>query len=50
MFLAPGLEMPLLLTDLFIISQNFPGEHIENYFSCCQTEIKCAESAVQNNF
>lgn len=40
MYLAPGLEMPLLLTDLFIISQDFPRECIENSFSCRQKEIK----------
>lgn len=47
MFLAPGLEMPLLLTDSFIISQHFPGECIENCFSCSRRVIKWAESAVQ---
>lgn len=47
MFLAPELEMPLLLTDLFIISQDFPQEYIENSFSCSLKEIKWAESAVQ---
>lgn len=47
MYLAPGLEMPLLLTDLFIISQDFPWDCIENYFSCSQKEIKWAESAAQ---
>lgn len=47
MYLAPGLEMPLLLTDLFIISQDFPREYIENCFSCSQKEIKWAESLVQ---
>lgn len=47
MFLAPELEMPLLLTDLFIVSQDFPREYIENSFSCSLKEIKWAESAVQ---
>lgn len=47
MFLAPELEMPLLLTDLFIVSQDFPQEYIENSFSCSLKEIKWAESAVQ---
>ncbi len=50
MYLARGLEMPLLLTDLFIISQGFPRECIENSFSCRQKEAKWAESAVQKNF
>uniref|UniRef100_A0A3P8U5M5 EMI domain-containing protein n=1 Tax=Amphiprion percula TaxID=161767 RepID=A0A3P8U5M5_AMPPE len=50
MYLAPGLEMPLLLTDLFIISQDFPRENIENCFSCSQKEIKWLVSAVQRNF
>lgn len=48
MYLAPGLEMPLLLTDLFIISQDIPRECIENCFSCSQKEIKWAESARKN--
>lgn len=47
MFLARELEMPLLLTDLFIVSQDFPQEYIENSFSCSLKEIKWAESAVQ---
>lgn len=40
MYLAPGLEMPLLLSDLFIVSQGFPREHIENCVSCSQKDIK----------
>ena len=40
MYLARGLEMPLLLTDLFIISQDFPRECIENCFSCSQKRNK----------
>lgn len=50
MYLAPGMEMPLLLADLFIISQDFPWECIENSFACSQKEIKWVKSAVQKNF
>lgn len=45
MYLAPGLGMLLLLTDLFMISQDFPWECTENSFSC--KNIKWAESALK---
>ena len=49
MYIAYGWELPPLLTDLFIISEDVPLECSENCFSCSLKDIKWAESAAVQN-